>query len=86
VTTSPSSALPESADRHVVDGWSLTSYAGVIRRLAERFPDLRVSDIEAVVVREHDAFTGGRPVAVPVDVEVGAEEILSAEIAERRFS
>jgi hypothetical protein len=66
-----------------VDGWTLTSYTGVVRRLAKRFPDLRTSDIEAVVVREHDAFTGGRPVAVPIDVEVGAEEILAAEIAER---
>ena len=66
-------------DTHIVDGWLLTSYAGVVRRLAERFPHLRTVDIEAVVVREHEAFTGGRPVAIPIDVETGAEEILAAD-------
>lgn len=86
MTTTPFSVPSESADRQIVDGWLLTSYAGVVQRLAVRFPDLRVSDIEAVVIREHDAFTGGRPVAVPIDVETGAEEILSAEVAERHLA
>ena len=66
---------------HVIDGWELTSYAALVERLAARFPHLRTTDIEAVVLREHEAFTGGRPVAVPVDVEIGAEEILSADDA-----
>ncbi|KAA9130682.1 three-helix bundle dimerization domain-containing protein [Microbacterium caowuchunii] len=66
-------------DTHVVDGWELTSYVAVVHRLSQRFPHLRTVDIEAVVIREHEAFTGGRPIAVPVDVEAGAEEILSAE-------
>lgn len=62
----------------IVDGWLLTSYADVVERLIARFPHIRPVDIEAVLVREHEAFTGGRPVAIPVDVEAGAEEILAA--------
>jgi hypothetical protein len=77
-----SEALPVpggTPDTHIVDGWLLTSYTGVVRRLAERFPHLRTVDIEAVVAREHEAFTGGRPVAIPIDVETGAEEILEGD-------
>lgn len=67
----------DGSDTHVVDGLLLTSYAGVVRRLSHRFPALRTAEIEAVIAREHEAFTGGRPVAVPVDVETGALEILA---------
>lgn len=69
----------EGSAPHVIDGWELTSYAALVERLAARFPHLRTMDIEAVIMREHEAFTGGRPVAVPVGVELGAEEILSAD-------
>lgn len=72
------------ADTHIVDGWLVTSYAGVVRRLSQRFPHIRPVDIEAVLVREHEAFTGGRPVAIPIDVETGAEEILSADPSAQR--
>ncbi|MEV7694160.1 hypothetical protein AB0N73_12630 [Microbacterium sp. NPDC089189] len=76
------SSMPATGDQdrpHVIDGWELTSYAGVVSRLQARYPAMRTSEIEAIVVREHDAFTGGRPIVVPVDVERGAEEILAWE-------
>ncbi|MCC4906735.1 three-helix bundle dimerization domain-containing protein [Microbacterium sp. cx-59] len=78
MTSIPFPLAGGTSDSPIVDGWLLTSYAGVVQRLAARFPHIRTVDIEAVLVREHEAFTGGRPVAIPIDVESGAEEILAA--------
>lgn len=82
MTLSPD-AVGEHDTTHMVDGWLLTSYAGVVARLQARYPLMRVSEIEAIVAREYDAFTGGRPIAVPVDVESGAEEILQMHADEQ---
>ncbi|KJL34853.1 hypothetical protein RR49_02959 [Microbacterium ginsengisoli] len=68
---------PDSELPFVVDGYELTSYAGSVDRLLDRHPARSRTEIEAVLAREHDAFTGGRPVAIPVAVENGADEVLS---------
>jgi hypothetical protein len=64
-----------------VNGIAATSYLALIARLAERFPGRSMSEIEAVVQRENDAFTGGRPLVVPVGVETGAIELLGDSAA-----
>ena len=66
----------ESAPPQIVDGWVVVSHAQVVRRLAERFPERELHEIECVVDREAEAFTGGRPLVVPLGVEEGAAEVL----------
>lgn len=68
---------PETA-RPVIDGVEITGYDDALRRLRERFPERSRSEIEAVLAREHEAFTGGRPLAIPAAVEEGAAEMLEA--------
>jgi hypothetical protein len=60
----------------VVDGIEVASFHGVVARLCADYPDRDVSHVEAVVLREWEAFTAGRPLVVPTAVEIGAREIL----------
>lgn len=61
---------------HVIDGVRVTSFHGVVERLRADYPDEDPSRIEAVVLREWEAFSAGRPSVVPTAVEEGAREIL----------
>jgi len=72
----PSIETETMAD-HVIDGWVVVSYAQVVDRLASRYPERPRHEIEAIIDREADAFTGGRPLVVPLGVEDGAAEVLS---------
>lgn len=70
-----SSAIADGA-AFSIDGWRVVSYSQVIARLADRYPERPLHEIEAVVDREADAFTGGRVLVLPLGVEDGAAEIL----------
>ncbi|MFS0713086.1 hypothetical protein ABC195_04325 [Microbacterium sp. 2P01SA-2] len=66
-------------ERFAIEGQVVTSFSGVVSRLAAAYPSLAVVDVERVVLREWDAFSAGRPVVVPVGVEEGAAEMLAVE-------
>lgn len=70
-----------AADPLFVDGVAVVAYSALVARLGARFPGRSVTAIEAIVQREYEAFTGGRPLVVPADVEGGAIELLSVPIA-----
>lgn len=72
--TEPSAIVDGAA--LTIDGWRVVSYTQVIARLADRYPERPLHEIEAIVDREADAFTGGRVLVVPLGVEEGAAEIL----------
>ncbi|MCY1716210.1 hypothetical protein OVA26_04525 [Microbacterium sp. SL62] len=61
---------------HQVDGIEVASFRAVIARLRSDYPLEDPSRIEAVVLREWEAFSAGRPLVVPTAVEEGAREIL----------
>ena len=79
------SAATPREDRFTVDGQSVTTFAGVVSRLAAVHPETTVTEIERVVLREWEAFSASRPIIVPVGVEEGAAEMLGngAGIRER---
>ncbi|KEP74304.1 hypothetical protein HR12_13155 [Microbacterium sp. SUBG005] len=60
----------------VVDGVQVASFRDVIARLRADYPEEDPSHIEAIVLREWEAFSAGRPLVVPTAVEEGAREIL----------
>ncbi len=70
-------------DRFTVDGQSVTTFAGVVSRLAAAHPDTTVTEVERVVLREWEAFSASRPLVVPVGVEEGAAEMLEAGASTR---
>lgn len=61
---------------HQVDGIEVASFRAVIARLRTDYPLEDPSRIEAVVLREWEAFSAGRPLVVPIAVEEGAREVL----------
>ncbi|MFN3948493.1 three-helix bundle dimerization domain-containing protein [Microbacterium sp.] len=61
---------------HVIDGVRVTSFSGVVERLLADYPDEDPVHVEAVVLREWEAFSAGRPLVLPTAVEEGAREIL----------
>ncbi|MEW1706560.1 hypothetical protein AB0230_04875 [Microbacterium sp. NPDC089190] len=69
-TARASDALPS------VDGVQVASFRGVLSRLREDYPGEDPARIEAIVLREWEAFSAGRPLVVPAAVEEGAREIL----------
>ncbi|SDQ47447.1 hypothetical protein [Microbacterium sp. cf332] len=68
-----------SEERFAIEGQVVTSFSGVVARLAAAHPSLAVVDVERVVLREWDAFSGSRPIVVPIGVEEGATEMLEIE-------
>jgi hypothetical protein len=66
----------ETGTPQIIDGWVVVSHAQVVQRLTERFPEHAPAVVEAIVDRETEAFTGGRPLVVPIGVEEGAAEVL----------
>lgn len=59
-----------------VDGIAVVSFAAAASRLAAEFPGVATARIEALLVREWDAFCAGRPLVIPTAVEDGAREML----------
>ena len=57
----------------------LTPHEQLVRevaRLRRDFPTVSPSRLRAVLIAEWEASTGGWPIVVPADVEVGAHETL----------
>lgn len=59
-----------------VDGVLVAPFRDVIARLRADYPDEDPGRIEAIVLREWEAFSAGRPLVIPTAVEDGAREIL----------
>jgi hypothetical protein len=59
-----------------VDGTPAVSFTAVVSRLSASYPNLSVTHIETVVLREWEAFSAGRPLVVPAGVESGVREML----------
>lgn len=59
-----------------VDGVPVASFRDVVARLCADHPGEDPAHVEAVVLREWEAFSAGRPLVVPTAVEEGAREIL----------
>lgn len=78
-----SSPVTPSEERITFEGQVVTSFSGVVARLAAAHPALAVIDVERVVLREWEAFSASRPLVVPVGVEEGAAEMLGAEMPAR---
>ncbi|MBM3716629.1 hypothetical protein ACO03V_01505 [Microbacterium sp. HMH0099] len=64
----------------VVEGVEVTSFEGVLSRLRIDYPGEDPARIEAVVLREWEAFTAGKPTVIPAAVEEGAREILDQDL------
>lgn len=69
---------PASADSDVlkVDGVVVVSFEAAATRLAAEFPGAPTARIEALLIREWEAFCAGRPLVIPTAVEDGAREML----------
>lgn len=61
---------------HVIDGIEVASFQDVVSRLCAAYPLEDPVHVEAIVLREWEAFSAGRPLVVPTAVEEGAREIL----------
>jgi hypothetical protein len=59
-----------------IEGVDVIPFTDVVRRLRADYPAIAATRIEAVLLREWEAFTAGRPLVVPAAVEAGAREIL----------
>ncbi|MFJ4037283.1 hypothetical protein ACIPVB_04315 [Microbacterium sp. NPDC090007] len=60
----------------VVDGVEVALFEDVVLRLCAAYPREDPVHVEAIVLREWEAFSAGRPLVVPTAVEEGAREIL----------
>ena len=67
---------PADGDALHVDGVLVVSFQAAAARLAAEYPHVGTARIEALLVREWEAFCAGRPLVNPVDVEAGAREML----------
>ena len=59
-----------------VDGVDVVSFSAAASRLAAEYPAVSSARIEALLVREWEAFCAGRPLVIPTAVEDGAREML----------
>jgi hypothetical protein len=59
-----------------IDGVDAVSARSALSRLRDEFPGVSESRIRAAIVAEWEAFTGGVPLVVPVEVMSGVREIL----------
>ncbi|MDQ1123414.1 three-helix bundle dimerization domain-containing protein [Microbacterium trichothecenolyticum] len=63
----------------VIDGVAASSFRLVVDRLRAAYPARDPHHVEAIVLREWEAFSAGRPLVVPAAVEEGAREILEQQ-------
>lgn len=68
----PGSGAARIGDDHV-------GFDGALAQLSADYPAFSPAHIEFVLLREWEAFTGGRPTAVPTAVEDGAREVLDGQ-------
>lgn len=64
-----------------VDGVSAVTFAAAAARLGAEFPHVGSARIEALLIREWEAFSAGRPLVIPAAVEDGAREMLGGPAA-----
>ncbi len=76
MNTKPCDARFDADDVATVADNEVVALDAVIAKLAAEHPDLPISRIEAMILDEHDAQTGGAPVAVPCEVVDGVEELI----------
>ncbi|MGP3535958.1 three-helix bundle dimerization domain-containing protein [Microbacterium sp. RD1] len=72
---SPATASSD-ASITVIEGIEVAAFTTVVERLRAEYPALPTTRIEAVLMREWEAYTAGRPLVVPVAVEAGVRELL----------
>ncbi len=63
-------------DVFVVEGTEVAVFSDVVARLRDAYPDVPVTRLESILLREWEAYAAGRPLVVPVAVEDGVREIL----------
>ncbi len=67
----------DATDMAVVGQTKIVAFDAVVAHLAALHPNTPVTEIDDIVRAEHDAVTGGRPIAVPTTVLDGVEERLT---------
>jgi len=75
-STASASSYARADVVHEVDGVEVASFRSVVARLRADYPLEDPVHVEAIVLREWEAFSAGRPLVVPTAVEEGAREIL----------
>lgn len=76
VVDAPSAAASTEAAVISIDGVEAVALSSVIARLQLEYPHVAAVRLEAIVLREWEAFSAGRPLIVPLAVEDGVREIL----------
>lgn len=77
-------ALASSSSESILatlTGLQVVPFDAVVHRLRLAYPGVAPARIESILLREWEAFTAGRPLVVPVAVEVGVREILDEQAA-----
>ena len=70
-------SAPSDDDGHVIiEGVEVIPFATVVSRLCVDYPNVSVTRIETILLREWEAFTAGRPLVVPAALEDGVREML----------
>lgn len=59
-----------------IDGVEVAVFDVVVERLRAQYPHVSAARVEAILLREWEAFAAGRPLVVPIAVEDGVREIL----------
>lgn len=80
-SVAPAATGPRAEIVHEIDGVEVASFRAVVARLRAEYPLEDPIHVEAVVLREWEAFSAGRPLVVPTPVEEGAREILEQAVA-----
>lgn len=76
----PAAAGAHAENLREVDGIEVASFRAVVARLRADYPLEDPTHVEAIVLREWEAFSAGRPLVVPTAVEEGAREILDQAV------
>lgn len=66
-----------SGDSVELDGQEVAGFTEVVAHVADEHPEVSLQTARALVLNEYEAATGGTPVAVPVDVVEGVDELIA---------
>jgi hypothetical protein len=66
-----------SGDSVELDGREVAGFTEVVAHVADEHPEMSLQTARSLVLNEYEAATGGTPVAVPVDVVEGVEELIA---------
>jgi hypothetical protein len=72
----PDGAAPTDPEAFCVDGQTVLAYSRLVSQVAIACPDRTVSEIEAVALREAEAFLGGRHIVLPLELRDAVIEVL----------